>query len=169
MASNSKGDFEFNDEFETPPEGPVGAHRGMKSRWARLLPYFIALCVALATGGGAWAVWNAVEIRNSQRSAETFQAMGSPVDKGTTIIIYNATQITGLAGRNRDTLKDKGFLNVLDQNWPSQQAPSSNVVWYNGADNENTANQVAADLGISQVVEQSYPLNAPIEAIFVSS
>lgn len=168
MASNPKEGCGFDDEFETPQEGPVGAHRGMKSRWARFLPYFIALCIALATGCTAWAVWNAVEIRNSQHGAETLQGMGSPVNKGATIIIYNATQISGLAGQNRITLKDKGFLNVLSQNWPAQQAPSSNVVWYNGANNENTANQVAADLGINRVVEQTYPLNAPVEVIFVS-
>lgn len=168
MASSSKGDSGFNDEFETPPAGPVGAHRGMKSKWSRFLPYFIALCVALAFGCGAWAVWSAVAIRNSQHGAEALQPMGSPVDKGTVVIVYNATQVSGLAGQNRNTLKNQGFSNVLAQDWPDEQAPTSNVVWYNGANNENTANQVASDLGISQVVEQSYTLNAPIEVIFVT-
>ncbi|MBQ1556316.1 MAG: LytR C-terminal domain-containing protein, partial [Aeriscardovia sp.] len=92
----------------------------------------------------------------------------SPVDKGTVVIVYNATQVSGLAGQNRNTLKNQGFSNVLAQDWPDEQAPTSNVVWYNGANNENTANQVASDLGISQVVEQSYTLNAPIEVIFVT-
>ncbi|MBR6440001.1 MAG: LytR C-terminal domain-containing protein [Aeriscardovia sp.] len=168
MASSSKGDSGFCDEFETPPTGPVGAHRGPKSRWRRFLPYFVALCVALAFGLGAWGVWTEVGIRNSQHGAEALQPMGSPVDKGTVVIVYNATEVSGLAGQNRTTLKNQGFSNVLAQDWPDSQAPSSNVVWYNGADNENTANQVASDLGISQVVEQSYPLNAPIEAIFVT-
>ncbi|MBR4399461.1 MAG: LytR C-terminal domain-containing protein [Aeriscardovia sp.] len=168
MASSSKGGVGFNDEFENPPAGPVGAHRGKKSRWARFLPYFIALCVAVAFGCGAWGVWSAVAIRNSQHGAEALQPMGSPVDKGTVVIVYNATQVAGLAGQNRTTLKNQGFSNVLAQNWPDAQAPTSNVVWYNGANNENTADQVASDLGISQVVEQTYPLNAPIEAIFVN-
>ena len=169
MASSSKGDSGFCDEFENPPAGPVGAHRGPKSRRRRFLPYFVALCVALAFGLGAWGVWTEVGIRNSQHGAQALQPMGSPVDKGTTVIVYNATDISGLAETNLTTLKNQGFSNVLAQNWPDSQAPSSNVVWYNGADNENTADQVASDLGITQVVEQSYPLNAPIEAIFVTS
>lgn len=42
------------DQFDNPPAGPVGVHRGPKSAGARMLPYLIVLLVAAACGLAVW-------------------------------------------------------------------------------------------------------------------
>lgn len=44
------------DEFDNPPAGPVGVHRGPRSVGARLAPYLVVLAVAAACGLVAWGV-----------------------------------------------------------------------------------------------------------------
>lgn len=47
----------FHDEFDNPPEGPVGIHRGKRSAAARFLPYLITIFVAVLVGFIVWAWW----------------------------------------------------------------------------------------------------------------
>lgn len=47
----------FHDEFDNPPEGPVGIHRGKRSVAARFLPYLITIFVAVLVGFIVWAWW----------------------------------------------------------------------------------------------------------------
>ncbi|NMM99934.1 cell wall integrity and stress response protein 1 [Bifidobacterium sp. DSM 109958] len=44
------------DEFDNPPAGPVGVHRGPKSVGARMLPYLVVLLVAAVCGLGVWTL-----------------------------------------------------------------------------------------------------------------
>ena len=44
------------DEFDNPPAGPVGVHRGPRSLGARLAPYLIVLLVAAVCGLAVWAL-----------------------------------------------------------------------------------------------------------------
>ena len=42
------------DQFDNPPAGPVGVHRGPKSAGSRMLPYLVVLLVAAACGLAVW-------------------------------------------------------------------------------------------------------------------
>ncbi|MFT8638568.1 LytR C-terminal domain-containing protein [Bifidobacterium sp.] len=44
------------DEFDNPPAGPMGVHRGTRSLAARTMPYFVVLLVAVLLGFLAWAL-----------------------------------------------------------------------------------------------------------------
>ncbi|MEE1324601.1 MAG: LytR C-terminal domain-containing protein [Bifidobacteriaceae bacterium] len=48
----------FDDEFENPREGPVGLHRGRKSRGARFRPYAVTAVAAIVVALCAWLVWS---------------------------------------------------------------------------------------------------------------
>ncbi|MCI1915188.1 MAG: LytR C-terminal domain-containing protein [Bifidobacteriaceae bacterium] len=54
MAQNQTNEAPMRDEFENPPSGPIGLHRGQRSWLARLLPYLITLIVAVALAVGTW-------------------------------------------------------------------------------------------------------------------
>lgn len=44
----------FRDEFENPPAGPIGLHRGKRSAWVRTAPYLITVLIAALLGAGVW-------------------------------------------------------------------------------------------------------------------
>lgn len=44
------------DEFDNPPAGPVGVHRGPKSLWSRMVPYAVVVLVAAVCGLVVWTL-----------------------------------------------------------------------------------------------------------------
>ena len=44
------------DEFDNPPVGPVGVHRGPKSLGSRMLPYAVVVLVAAVCGLAVWTL-----------------------------------------------------------------------------------------------------------------
>ena len=58
MTKNDKATYESydRDEFDEPPVGPVGVHRGSRSAASRVLPYVVVLVVAALVGALAWGV-----------------------------------------------------------------------------------------------------------------
>lgn len=49
-------DVYTRDEFDNPPAGPMGVHRGTRSLASRLVPYIIVLLTAVVLGFLAWAL-----------------------------------------------------------------------------------------------------------------
>ncbi|RBP99948.1 LytR C-terminal domain-containing protein [Bifidobacterium xylocopae] len=60
MASNRDDNVGYQpytpDEFDDPPEGPVGVHRGPRSLAVRILPVVVIIILAALCGLGAWTV-----------------------------------------------------------------------------------------------------------------
>lgn len=58
MASN-KSSYESYppDEFDNPPAGPIGVHRGKRSLASRLAPFIVVIVFAVIAGYGAWLVF----------------------------------------------------------------------------------------------------------------
>ncbi|OZG50113.1 LytR C-terminal domain-containing protein [Bombiscardovia coagulans] len=44
------------DEFDDPPEGPVGVHRGPRPIAVRMVPFIVVIVLAVLCGIGAWTV-----------------------------------------------------------------------------------------------------------------
>ena len=66
------------DEFDNPPKGPVGVHRGPKSLWIRALPYLIVILLAVVCGVGVWAGVSGFLPWQQQKPASTSQAIRKP-------------------------------------------------------------------------------------------
>lgn len=56
MANRSKNGTRFVDDFENPPAGPIGLHRGKRSFGARFAPYLIVVIVAALCALLAWGI-----------------------------------------------------------------------------------------------------------------
>ena len=56
MARNNHNVSYTPDVFDEPPEGPVGVHRGNPAWYAVILPYFVAIIIALLAGLLVWAI-----------------------------------------------------------------------------------------------------------------
>jgi cytoskeletal protein RodZ len=54
MAENKQDALPAQDEFDNPPTGPIGLHRGQRSWISRLLPYLVTLLVAVLLAAGTW-------------------------------------------------------------------------------------------------------------------
>lgn len=91
-----------------------------------------------------------------QQDAQADQQPAATVDHGIAITVYNGTGRTGLAAQNAATLQGAGYTNVNARN-PNDPStlPSVSTVWYQNASDLATAQDVAARLGISQVVQVS--------------
>ncbi|MBW3087155.1 LytR C-terminal domain-containing protein [Bifidobacterium sp. 82T24] len=197
------------DEFDNPPQGPVGLHRGPRGFGARALPYIVVLAVAalIAVGVYLWAsagsgssASEASATSSSSAAASTDKTASSapasatatksatasstpartasatpsrtatqsatpsrsatettaPVNKSASITVYNGTRRTGLASTNATTLRNAGYSAVSARNPGSRTTlPSVSTVWYRSSADAGTAKDVAAQLGISQVVQVS--------------
>ena len=53
--ARSKGVEYERDEFDNPPAGPVGLHRGKPSAWPRVAAFLVVLLVAVLIGAGVYA------------------------------------------------------------------------------------------------------------------
>lgn len=118
MADNTRTDSGLKDEFENPPAGPIGLHRGKRSWIARLLPYIITLVVAVALALGTW-LWM------SGKGKEIFQ--GSPTS--TTLSSTTTTKKTKkkAAAKKDDTkTSDKAASDTAASNNDAAASTSNN-------------------------------------------
>lgn len=198
------------DEFDNPPSGPIGMHRGKRSLAVRVVPYLVTIVVAVLLGALAWAFFSgAFNSRTdtavaqsssaaqssaasdtasasssdsssaSESSGETNSAAASsdstPADSSSSeespsessssdaavntsaqVIVYNGSGVTGAAASNAQTLQNNGYTNVTATNPTDYNSlPSATTVWYRTDADLATAQDVAAKLGVSQVVQAS--------------
>lgn len=73
------------DEFDNPPAGPVGVHRGPRSLAVRVVPYIVVLVVAVLLGFAAWLMFSGSlnDIRfpwTASQSSQTSSASASTSD-----------------------------------------------------------------------------------------
>lgn len=66
------------DEFDNPPRGPVGVHRGPKSLGVRALPYLIVVLLAVVCGIGVWAGVSGILPWQQQKPTSTTQDIRKP-------------------------------------------------------------------------------------------
>lgn len=66
------------------------------------------------------------------------------------VVVLNATQVSGLAGRGAEALGDAGFTTTTTGNWQDEPRTTS-VVFYPTPEDQGTAEAVAAALGIATV------------------
>lgn len=202
------------DEFDNPPSGPIGMHRGNRSLAVRIVPYLVTIVIAVLLGALAWAFFSgafnsrtdASVVQSSSTAAEssssasaTDTASSSSSDASSTdasstdasstessadatassdssssaeespsesssssaaantaaqIVVYNGSGVTGAAASNAQTLENNGYTNVTATNPGDYNSlPSATTVWYRTDADLATAQDVAAKLGVSQVVQ----------------
>lgn len=203
------------DEFNNPPSGPIGMHRGNRSLAVRLIPYLVTIVVAVLLGLLAWAFFSgafnsrtdttaaasssaaqtssasdassssaastdaSADASSSDATSDTASADESSTDSASVsespsnsssssdsssaaantaaqIIVYNGSGVTGAAASNAQTLQNAGYSNVTATNPTDYNSlPSATTVWYRTEADLATAQDVAAKLGVSQVVQAS--------------
>ncbi|MGO5287543.1 LytR C-terminal domain-containing protein [Pseudoscardovia suis] len=202
------------DEFDNPPSGPIGMHRGNRSLAVRIVPYLVTIVIAVLLGALAWAFFSgafnsrtdasvaqssstAAESSSSASAADTASSSSSDAsstdassaDASSTessadatassdssssaeespsesssssaaantaaqIVVYNGSGVTGAAASNAQTLENNGYTNVTATNPADYNSlPSATTVWYRTDADLATAQDVAAKLGVSQVVQ----------------
>lgn len=200
------------DEFDNPPSGPIGMHRGNRSLAVRIVPYLVTIVIAVLLGALAWAFFSgafnsrtntsvaqssstAAESSSSASAADTASSSSndasstdasadassmesstdatassessssaeeSPSESSSSaaantaaqIIVYNGSGVTGAAASNAQTLENNGYTNVTATNPADYNSlPSATTVWYRTDADLATAQDVAAKLGVSQVVQ----------------
>lgn len=202
------------DEFDNPPSGPIGMHRGNRSLAVRIVPYLVTIVIAVLLGALAWAFFSgafnsrtdasvaqssstAAESSSSASAADaasssssdasstdasstdasstessadatassdsSSSAEESPSESSSSsaaantaaqIVVYNGSGVTGAAASNAQTLENNGYTNVTATNPGDYNSlPSATTVWYRTDADLATAQDVAAKLGVSQVVQ----------------
>lgn len=202
------------DEFDNPPSGPIGMHRGNRSLAVRIVPYLVTIVIAVLLGALAWAFFSgafnsrtdtsvaqssSTAAESSSSASATDTASSSSSDASSTdasstdasstessadatassdssssaeespsesssssaaantaaqIVVYNGSGVTGAAASNAQTLENNGYTNVTATNPGDYNSlPSATTVWYRTDADLATAQDVAAKLGVSQVVQ----------------
>ena len=179
--------------------GPVGAHRKPRSRWRPVVPFLLVLVLAPLLAWAVTALMqrnqDAPEPQSAPESAQSAvvePAQSAPVvpeepqsepepapepepepepepqvDRAAGVLILNASGRGGYAGQMQGTLSGDGFTAVSVGN--GQGAAAENTVFYSSEDQVATANQVAAVLGITAVVnDPAATPDAPITVLLVN-
>ena len=202
------------DEFDNPPSGPIGMHRGNRSLAVRIVPYLVTIVISVLLGALAWAFFSgafnsrtdasvaqssSTAAESSSAASATDTASSSSSDASSTnassadasstesstdatassdssssaeespsesssssaaantaaqIVVYNGSGVTGAAASNAQTLENNGYTNVTATNPADYNSlPSATTVWYRTDADLATAQDVAAKLGVSQVVQ----------------
>lgn len=105
----------------------------------------------------------------TEEAQETEEPPPAPdPDLGTRVMVLNATNTSGLAGRARSTLEDAGWSNVATGNYSGTLAGS--VVFYAEDDDvlESSARAVAEELGIDDVELDPDAATDPITVVLES-
>ena len=181
------------DEFDNPPKGPAGVHRGRRSAAARYTPFVVVVVVAALCGFLAWGVlsgefnkvhwpWSPASSQTSTTTAKKKaaekkaaakkaaekkqQEQAAQVDRSLSVRVINGTGISGYAATKQSVLNQAGYANVAAAN-PSGTLPDATVVWYQNDADKATAEDVANALGISNV-QQTSGLGASIVVILLN-
>ena len=83
-------------------------------------------------------------------------------DLSTSVGVYNATSVSGLAQKSAATLSNGGYSTVRTNNWGKKA--STSTVYYKTSANRAMAEAIAAKLGISSVAQVSN-IPAPVSVV----
>ncbi|TCD53624.1 LytR family transcriptional regulator [Alloscardovia theropitheci] len=103
----------------------------------------------------------------SNSSSETQQTAAQP-DKSRSVYVFNATGINGYAADRASVLTNAGYSSVTPTNPSTGNLPSENTVWYVNDGDQTTAQDVASQLGISNVQKVNGLNQGDIAVILVS-
>jgi len=182
------------DEFDEIAQrgGPVGVHRAPRPWWTRILAPIVIFLIA---GGAAFVVakvlWSqqvdtpdeptpTIEETISTTVTSTPDVTVTPsdtpeptpsetatVEYDAKIAVLNGSGISGLAGKNEKALEEAGFSDVTADNLGSGK-PDSNLVVYTGDEFKATAEEVAEQLGISDIALDVTHSGADVEVQLVT-
>lgn len=171
-------------DAEPAQDAPIGVHRAPRTWWSRWWPFVAVLVLvpALTVGGVLWyssrggtlpgittggepgASAPASEPAPSATTEAPGEAPAAPeetpetpeptADLAATVRVLNAANISGLAAGAAEQLEGAGFTAVTTGNGNAGGGTTS-TVFYATADQEVTARQVAATLGITAVVQDA--------------
>ena len=91
---------------------------------------------------------------SAEESPSESSSSSAAANTAAQIVVYNGSGVTGAAASNAQTLENSGYTNVTATNPADYNSlPSATTVWYRTDADLATAQDVAAKLGVSQVVQ----------------
>ncbi len=91
---------------------------------------------------------------SAEESPSESSSSSAAANTAAQIVVYNGSGVTGAAASNAQTLENNGYTNVTATNPADYNSlPSATTVWYRTDADLATAQDVAAKLGVSQVVQ----------------
>lgn len=186
-------DANVPDEFDEIASrgGPVGVHRAPRPWWSRIVAPVLVFLIAGAAaylianylwnrdigtpGGGATpTVTSSVQGSTTPSPSPTASQPPSTTPSPTATInfdakvtVLNGAGVAGLAAKNQKILEDAGFTTVAADNLATPK-PKANVVVYQSADFKATAEEVAKDLGITDILLDVTQSGSDVEAQLVT-
>lgn len=189
MATQSTFDTYRRDEFDNPPAGPAGVHRGKRSFLSRAVPFLVSLLIAALLGFAVWAIatknytkfhlpWvstssntttNSSTVTNNTQNTNgstTYTPVGK-LDYDIDIMVINATDTDDYAASVQAIIEQQGFTDVVAAN-PTDDLPEDSVVWYENATDETTAEYIKMmTIGRDAQLQQKDDLPASIVVILM--
>lgn len=109
---------------------------------------------ASSTESSADATASSDSSSSAEESPSESSSSSAAANTAAQIVVYNGSGVTGAAASNAQTLENSGYTNVTATNPADYNSlPSATTVWYRTDADLATAQDVAAKLGVSQVVQ----------------
>lgn len=103
----------------------------------------------------------------SSTDSQSIEQQQQAADHSTAITVYNGTRISGYAAKSAQKLTTSGYSNVNPTNPRDRSTlPTANTVWYRSDADRVTAEDVAKQLGISNVV-QANGIETPVAVVLM--
>ncbi|MCH9277150.1 LytR C-terminal domain-containing protein [Bifidobacterium amazonense] len=107
---------------------------------------------------------NSSDQNSSGQSSDSSDQGTQTVNKATSVRVVNAAGINGYAAEKAGVLTSAGYTSVTAANPTTDNLPSSTVVWYQNETDLATAQDVASQLGISDV-QQATGIDVPVVVV----
>lgn len=145
------------DEFDNPPIGPTGMHRGKRSLAVRLVPYIVTIVIALALGIFAWAFFSGAFNQRATTAADTAASTSAQTTESSVSDTASASSDASSAdasSTDADSASSSAEESTSDSASPSDTESSSSatanmaatVIVYNGSGVNGAAASTAQTL-----------------------
>lgn len=155
MAKQDKATYDSYapDEFDNPPVGPVGVHRGLKSVGARVTPYLVVFVIAILAGALTWSLvtgeFSKIVGLDGTNTAQTTETNGSA-----------GTSDSTDSGTSSDASKDDSTSSdSSDSTGSSSSDSSSNSSDANSDSDTSKSDDQNSDQNADQNADQSAQVN----------
>ncbi len=105
-----------------------------------------------ASGSGGASASSSAVASESGSASESASAEAVAGGMATEVRLLNGSSVNGLAAAKKQALAGAGFTNVVATNYTGGAAPQVSTVYYASEADAETAGQVAAQLGVSNVL-----------------
>lgn len=129
------------DDFDNPPAGPVGVHRGSRSLAIRLIPYVVVLVVAALMGLLAWGLFSG-SINNLKLPWSSADSSQSSSTAASSTASSNAAESSSSSAESSSSASDDASSSASSEPSDSESASASASESSSAAQSVNKATSI---------------------------